>query len=77
MYYAERDNADEEMAANYKTIPDAMWITLLNLSGESPLCHYSLAGKVMAALMGLVATGLFGIVRALPPTRPPPSHRAH
>lgn len=45
MYFSERGNPDEEMADNYKTIPDAMWVTLLNLSGESPLCHYSTAGQ--------------------------------
>ena len=61
MYFAERGSLDAEMAGSYKTIPDAMWLTLLNLSGESPLCHYSTAGKLLAALMAIVATGLFGI----------------
>jgi len=47
LYYTERDNLDAEMAGYYKTIPDAMWITLLNLSGECPLGHYSNIGKVV------------------------------
>ena len=47
LYFTERDNLDEEMAGYYKTIPDAMWITLLNLSGECPLAHYSNIGKVI------------------------------
>ena len=38
-----------------------MWVTLLNLSGESPLSNYSTAGKVVTAMIGLVASGLFGI----------------
>jgi Ion transport protein len=33
LYFTERDNPDSEMASNYSTIPNAMWITLLNLSG--------------------------------------------
>jgi hypothetical protein len=84
MYFAERGSLDAEMAGSYKTIPDAMWLTLLNLSGESPLCHYSTAGKLLnlfgefplvqqhspagkllAALMAIVATGLFGIETGL------------
>ena len=28
----------------YGSIPDAMWVTLLNLSGEYPLCDYTPAG---------------------------------
>lgn len=47
LYYTERDNPDEEMAPYYNTIPNAMWITLLNLSGECPLAHYSNIGKVI------------------------------
>lgn len=35
--------------------------TLLNLSGEAPLCQYSLWGKVCTGLCGLFATGIFGI----------------
>eukprot|EP00539_Tryblionella_compressa_P021731 CAMPEP_0178892502 /NCGR_PEP_ID=MMETSP0747-20121128/19518_1 /TAXON_ID=913974 /ORGANISM="Nitzschia punctata, Strain CCMP561" /LENGTH=706 /DNA_ID=CAMNT_0020562441 /DNA_START=59 /DNA_END=2179 /DNA_ORIENTATION=- len=45
----------------YKTIPDAMWMTLLNLSGESPLCNYSVPGKVATGILGLFATAIFGI----------------
>ena len=33
LYYTERNNPDPEMASNYNTIPNAMWMTLLNLSG--------------------------------------------
>lgn len=61
LYFTERDNPDEEMASFYKTVPDAMWITLLNLSGESPLSQYSAAGKVATGILGLFATAIFGI----------------
>ena len=61
LYYTERDNPDEEMSSNYKTVPDSMWVTLLNLSGESPLAQYTLWGKIVTGIIGLFATGLFGI----------------
>jgi hypothetical protein len=61
LYYTERDNPDDEMASNYSTIPNAMWMTLLNLSGEAPLCQYSVPGKVATGLLGLFATAVFGI----------------
>lgn len=61
LYFTERDNPDEEMSSNYKTVPDAMWITLLNLSGEAPLSQYTLAGKVATGILGLFATAIFGI----------------
>lgn len=61
LYYTERDSLDEEMQLYYKTIPDAMWVTLLNLSGECPLAHYSNMGKVIIGIIGLFATAVFGI----------------
>ena len=45
------------MAVFYKTVPDAMWCTLLNLSGESPWAYYSPLGKVLTALIGVFACG--------------------
>lgn len=56
LYFTERDNPDEEMASNYNTVPNSMWVTLLNLSGESPLSQYSKAGKVATGILGLFAT---------------------
>jgi len=61
LYYSEANNPDPEMRENYNTIPNSMWVTLLNLTGESPLCQYSNAGKVITGILGLFATGLFGI----------------
>jgi len=57
LYITERDSLDDEMAENYKSVPHSMWITLLNLSGESPLCQYSQAGKIATGILGLFATG--------------------
>jgi len=61
LYFTERDNVDEEMHAYYNTIPNSMWITLLNLSGECPLAHYSAIGKVIVGIIGLFATAVFGV----------------
>mmetsp|Transcript_130029 Transcript_130029/g.193603 ORF Transcript_130029/g.193603 Transcript_130029/m.193603 type:complete len:1282 (-) Transcript_130029:195-4040(-) len=61
LYITERDNPDAEMAANYNNVPNAMWMTLLNLAGEAPLCQYSAWGKVATGILGLFATGVFGI----------------
>lgn len=61
LYFSERNNPNAEMASNYNTVPNSMWITLLNLSGEAPLCQYSLWGKVITGILGLFATGVFGI----------------
>lgn len=61
LYITERDNPDDEMANNYKTVPNAMWMTLLNLSGECPLAHYTNAGKVCVGIIGLFATAIFGV----------------
>lgn len=61
LYLTERDNPDESHAHFYKTVPHAMWVTLLNLSGESPLDKYSVWGQVLTGIIGIFATGLFGI----------------
>ncbi|CAB9514739.1 gated channel subfamily KQT member 1 [Seminavis robusta] len=61
LYITERDNPDEEMASNYNNVPNSMWMTLLNLSGEAPLCQYSVWGKVASGIIGLFATAIFGI----------------
>jgi hypothetical protein len=61
MYYTERDNPDTEMSRYYQNIPSSMWITLLNLSGECPLCDFTAAGKVITGCIGIFAVGLFGV----------------
>ena len=61
LYITERNNPDPEMAENYSTVPNSMWMTLLNLSGEAPLAQYSVWGKIATGFLGLFATALFGI----------------
>ena len=61
MYYAERNSRDDEMKEYYKDVPGAMWITLLNLAGESPLANYSTWGKLITAIIGVFATAFFCI----------------
>ena len=61
MYYAERDNPDWSMARYYQSIPGAMWVTLLNLTGESPLCDFTFFGKIVTAFMGIFGVGVFAI----------------
>lgn len=52
---------NQKPLARYKTVPHSMWITLLNLSGEIPLAHYSPIGKVLIGIIGLFATAIFGM----------------
>lgn len=61
MYFSERDNQDFEMANYYKSVPHAMWITLLNLSGECPLSSYTVYGKVTIGIISLWGSSIFGI----------------
>ena len=66
LYFTERNNPNEDMANYYKSVPHAMWVTLLNLSGECPLSYYSVYGKV---IMGIIAlwgsSAFFGITIGL------------
>ena len=61
MHYFERDNPDVLMSQYYQDIPSAMWITLLNLSGECPLCDFTVGGKIVTAIIGIFAVGIFGV----------------
>jgi hypothetical protein len=60
-YYTERYNPDPDMRRHYRSVPRSMWITLLNLSGEAPLCKYQWGGRIVSALVGLFATAFFAI----------------
>lgn len=61
LYFTERDNPDEEMAGWYSNIPNSMWMTMLNLSGECPLANYTTPGKIIIGIIGLFATAIFGV----------------
>lgn len=61
MYFIERGNPDPAMASYYHTIPEAMWMTMLNLSGEVPLPFYTLPGKIVVSIIGIFAVGFISI----------------
>lgn len=61
LYLTERDSMDKETANYYKSVPHSMWITLLNLSGECPLAHYTAFGKIILGFIGVFATAIFGV----------------
>ena len=54
-YLAERDNPDSETREHYATMGESMWVTLINLTGEAPLCDYTLAGRCIVSFMMLVS----------------------
>ena len=57
----ERNNPDPNVQQYYRTASASMWLTLLNLSGESPLCDYSLMGRITTGFMGLIAVAFVTI----------------
>ena len=61
MFYTERENPVANTRSFYTSVPTSMWMTLLNLSGEVPLCDYTPWGKVVNGFIGVVATGLFAL----------------
>lgn len=65
MYFAERNNPDEDMRKYYSSVFVSMWMTLLNLTGEAPLCDYTVAGKFITAFMGLIGVGFVSIPMGL------------
>lgn len=65
MYFAERNNPDEDMQRYYSSVFTSMWITLLNLSGEAPLCQYTVAGKVITTIIALFGVGFVSIPMGL------------
>ncbi|KNC47682.1 ion transporter [Thecamonas trahens ATCC 50062] len=62
MYATERHNSNLEVASEFESVPEALWITFLNLTGEYPLADYTPWGKVVSSVVALVAIG----VAALP-----------
>jgi len=64
MHLLEKDNplmATPDGDHYYKSIPHAMWPTLLNLSGEVPLADFTVPGRFVCGIMGIIAVGLFSI----------------
>jgi len=61
MYYAERNNPDPHTQKYYSSIPMAMWMTTLNMSGEAPLCDYTTAGSLIVGFLSITACAIFAI----------------
>eukprot|EP00927_Polykrikos_kofoidii_P029450 TRINITY_DN25476_c0_g1_i1.p1 TRINITY_DN25476_c0_g1~~TRINITY_DN25476_c0_g1_i1.p1 ORF type:complete len:1401 (-),score=153.16 TRINITY_DN25476_c0_g1_i1:142-4344(-) len=67
MHLSERSNPDPDIRVNYETFSASIWLTLVNLAGESPLNDYTHAGKavhfcivVVGIVMFTVPMGIFG-----------------
>lgn len=52
MYYTER-NGDTEVTDYFQSVPGAMWLTLLNLTGEFPTGDYTVGGRVVATFIAM------------------------
>eukprot|EP00752_Nemacystus_decipiens_P005802 g5248.t1 len=61
LYYTERNGPDPSMTPYYQSVPMAMWVTLLNLSGEAPLCDYTVWGKIITGALGIFGVGVFAV----------------
>ena len=61
MYYAERNNPDPDMRKHYSSIPAAVWITLINMSGNTPVCDYTPVGRVVIGMLSVVAFAIFAL----------------
>lgn len=65
MYFSERKNVDPDMSKYYNSVFTSMWMTLLNLTGEVPVCQYTPWGKVLSGFMGLFGVGFVSIPMGL------------
>ncbi|KAF4675814.1 hypothetical protein FOL47_007240 [Perkinsus chesapeaki] len=61
MYYTERYASDLKVARYYSTLDGSLWLTLLNVSGESPLGDYSLPGSIITGALGMFAVGVVAV----------------
>jgi len=61
MYYTERNNGQEKVAKEFNTVPRAMWITLLNMTGEYPIGDYTELGRILSTFVAFFAIAAFGI----------------
>ncbi|CAM9142714.1 unnamed protein product [Ascophyllum nodosum] len=61
LFFTESQGPDPEMTPYYESVPMAMWVTLLNLSGEAPLCDYTAWGKVITGVLGIFGVAVFAV----------------
>jgi len=65
MYYAERHSPDVKVAEHFATMPDSLWMTLLNFTGEYPVADYTTVGKLISTVVAFVAIAVFGVPVAI------------
>ncbi|CAM9596567.1 unnamed protein product, partial [Hapterophycus canaliculatus] len=61
LYYTERAGPDPTITPYYQSVPMAMWVTMLNLAGEAPLCDYTTWGKIITGALGIFGVGVFAV----------------
>ncbi|CAM9338942.1 unnamed protein product [Ectocarpus sp. 6 AP-2014] len=61
LYYTESEGPDPNMTPYYQSVPMAMWVTMLNLAGEAPLCDYTVWGKIITGALGIFGVGVFAV----------------
>uniref|UniRef100_A0A7S0ZLH9 Ion transport domain-containing protein n=1 Tax=Timspurckia oligopyrenoides TaxID=708627 RepID=A0A7S0ZLH9_9RHOD len=59
LYLTERFNPDN--AKYFQSIPDAMFVTTLMLTGEYPIADFTVVGRFVAAFIALVAVAFFAV----------------
>jgi voltage-gated potassium channel len=65
MYWTDRNNDLTKVAKEFNTVPKAMWITLLNFTGEYPIGDYTPLGRLVSTFVCFVALTIFGIAPAI------------
>uniref|UniRef100_A0A7S1TCG5 Ion transport domain-containing protein n=1 Tax=Compsopogon caeruleus TaxID=31354 RepID=A0A7S1TCG5_9RHOD len=59
LYYTEHNNPD--LAKYYESIPDALFPTILMLTGEFPLVDFTPWGQVISSIIAVIAVAIFAI----------------
>lgn len=59
LFYTEKNNP--ALGHHYQSIPQAMFPTLLMLTGEYPLADFTATGQVIAGAIAIVAVAIFAV----------------
>ena len=63
LYFTEKDNP--ELAQAFSSIPNAMFPTLVMLTGEYPYAEFTTAGKYIASVIAVIAVAIFAVPTAV------------
>jgi len=61
MFYAERYNPDDAMREHFSSVPRSMWMSMLDLTSEAPVCDHMSQGKFVHSVIMLVGISLFTV----------------